>query len=279
VTPTPTVTPTSTPTPTPTQPAATGFPDASNTGVPAGTVLTAYTGPTTITQPGTVIDGKTLGCIEVEATGVVIRNSRLECANPGTYVVSVDDRTSTSTVVTIEDSEIDCKNGPGTALGEADMTVRRSNIHGCENGFDANQNITVEDSYIHDLWNSGESHTDGIQLAGHWNGSGYVTGALNITIRHNTIFGVGYDGTLGTSAIISNRSGDVNVLVADNLLGGGAFTLYCTGGHGTNFKATGNHFTKRFGQHYGAYGPSDGCSDESLSGNVDHETGQPIALD
>ena len=33
-------------------------PDATNTGVPAGTTLTNYTGPTTITTNGTVIDGK-----------------------------------------------------------------------------------------------------------------------------------------------------------------------------------------------------------------------------
>ena len=43
------------------------------------------------------------------------------------------------------------------------------NVHGCENGLDINQNITVEDSYIHDLYNPGSAHTDGAQLAsGHY---------------------------------------------------------------------------------------------------------------
>ena len=43
------------------------------------------------------------------------------------------------------------------------------NIHGCENGLDIDQNITVEDSYIHDLYNGAEAHTDGIQFAsGHF---------------------------------------------------------------------------------------------------------------
>ena len=48
---------------------------------PAGTTLTAYTGPSTVTTPNTVIDGKTIGCITVSATGVVIRNSRIACSN------------------------------------------------------------------------------------------------------------------------------------------------------------------------------------------------------
>ncbi len=43
--PTETATPTPTPTPSPTTPPAGGFPDAANTGVPAGTTLTPYNGP------------------------------------------------------------------------------------------------------------------------------------------------------------------------------------------------------------------------------------------
>ncbi|RVG79790.1 right-handed parallel beta-helix repeat-containing protein, partial [Sinorhizobium meliloti] len=36
---------------------ASTFPNATDTGVPAGTTLTEYTGPMTITENGTVIDG------------------------------------------------------------------------------------------------------------------------------------------------------------------------------------------------------------------------------
>ena len=69
----------------------------------------------------------------------------------------------------LEDTEIDCRNTNGTAVGEANVTARRLNIHGCENGFDMNQNVTVEDSYIHDLYNGGSAHMDGIQMAtGHF---------------------------------------------------------------------------------------------------------------
>ena len=234
-----------------------------------------------ISTANTVITGKTLGCIQVSAPGVVIRNSRISCSGGG-IAVTVDDRVSTSTVLTIEDSEITC-NGPGTGLSEADFTLRRVNIHDCENGLDVNQNVTIEDSYIHDLYNGGGSHADGIQFASRWNGSTYVKGVDNVTIRHTTIFSIGPDGSFGTSAIISNTSGDQNVSIDSNLLAGGAYTLYCEGGtlgpaQGTNYRVTNNHFTTRFKSTVGFYGPTTGCGDETASGNAYHETGLPVPL-
>jgi hypothetical protein len=254
------------------------FPNESNTGVPPGTTLTPYTGSSTITEANTVIEGKTMGCIRVTAPGVVIRKSKISCS--GSAVSSFDGDYSGAPLL-LEDVEIDCKDGLGTAVGEALFTVRRADIHGCENGFDMNQSIIVEDSYIHGLYNGGDAHMDGIQLAsGHWNGSGYSPGARNITIRHNTIYGVDPSGALGTSAIITNPSGDRNVLIEGNLLGGGAYTLYCNRpGSGTDLRVVGNHFTKRFSSRYGAFGPSDDCGDETQSGNVDHESGAPVRLD
>ena len=56
-------------------PALFGMPDATTTGVPAGTTLTAYTGPMTITTPGTVIEGKIInGTLRVTAANVTIKN-------------------------------------------------------------------------------------------------------------------------------------------------------------------------------------------------------------
>ena len=148
-----------------------GFPAADNTGVPAGTASTAYSGPSTIRTPNTVIDGKTLGCIEVSAPGVVIRNSRISCPD-GFYAVYVDDQVSAESLLTIEDSEISCGAAGTTAVADADVTLRRVNIHDCENALSVDQNVTVEDSYIHDLATDEEAHPDGIQFSsGHWNGS------------------------------------------------------------------------------------------------------------
>jgi hypothetical protein len=277
-TPTPTPTPPPAPSPTP-APSPSGFPDASNTGVPAGTSLSAYTGPSTVSAANTVIDGKTIGCLRVTAPGVVIRRSKITCS--GGYAVLSADGDYSGAPLLIEDSELDCTNTGGTALGEANITVRRANIHGCENGGDINQNITIEDSYIHDLYTSASAHTDGLQFAaGHTENGQGVAGSLNVTIRHNTIYGIGADGSFGTSAIISNRGADKNVIIDNNLLAGGAYTLYCEqGATGNNYRVTNNAFSQKFSQKVGAYGPATDCSDETQSGNHYYETGQPLSLD
>ena len=99
--------------------------------------------------------------------------------------------------------------------------------------------MTIDDSYIHNLFNSAQSHTDGIQFAGgHYQivDGKYVrdshgnpvelSNAANITIRHNTIYSYNTsDHQDGTSAIISNHGSDVNVLIDSNLMAGGAYTL------------------------------------------------------
>ena len=265
-----------TPPPVPSQ-----FPSASNTGVLAGTVLSAYTGPSTISTANTVIDGKTMGCIDVTAPGVVIRNSKVSCPSSRSgYAVFSRDGGFSGTPLLIEDSEIDCANTNGTALGEALFTAIRVNIHGCENGGDLNQNITIQDSYVHDLYNSAAAHTDGFQMGGgHYVNGQVVAGALNVTFDHNTIFGIGADGSFGTSAIISNRGGDTNILIQNNLLAGGAFTLYCEqGAKGNNYRVISNAFTRAFSQKVGFYGASTDCSDETQSGNIIQETKQPLSL-
>jgi len=269
----------------PVTPPPTSYPDASNTGVPAGTVLTAYTGPSNITTANTVISGKTIGCIQSSAPGVIIRNSKISCG--GNYAAYVDDRTSTQALLTIEDSEIDCKNTPASAgVGEADVIVRRTEITKCENGFDLNQNAVVEDNYVHNLYNGSGSHADGLQFGtGHWNGSSYVCDSRcvnNLTIRHNTIFGMGdNDTSFGTSAIIDHSFGaNADILIDNNLLAGGAATLYCSIGFtGTNYRVTNNKFSTRFKSTVGFYFPSTECSDQTQSGNVIYETGQPLTLD
>jgi hypothetical protein len=257
-----------------------GFPRADTTGVPAGTTLTAYTGPSTISTPDSVITGKRMGCVRVAAAGVVIRRSKISCSSRSPAVESRDGD-YLGTPLLLEDSEIDCGDTSGTAIGDANVTARRLNIHRCENGFDINQNITVEDSYIHDLYNSEEAHADGIQLSfGHWNGSGFVCCALNVTIRHNTIFGMGDDASFATSAIISNGGGDKNILIENNLLAGGAYTLYCEqNAKGSDYRVLDNRFSTRFSAKVGYYGPATECSDETQSGNAYHETGKPLRLE
>ena len=54
-----------------------GWPNASNTGVPAGITLATYSGPMRITVPNTVIDAKIInGTLTIATTGVQIKRSR-----------------------------------------------------------------------------------------------------------------------------------------------------------------------------------------------------------
>jgi hypothetical protein len=261
------------------------YPDATCTGVPSGTTLAVVNGDMTISASNTVVDSKDIrGCVHINdgVTGVIIRKSEIACGN--SIVVQINDKATTGSRLLLEDVEISCNNTSGTGVSEANFTLRRANIYGCENGLDINQEVVVEDSYIHELASIGtDPHEDGIQLAGHFlpGNPTPVQGALNVTIRHNTIFAYNRDTQrFGTSAIITNPVGDVNILIEDNLMAGGAATLYCpTDSTGNNFRVLRNHFSTQFKSTVGFYFPSTGCSDEILSGNVYHETGQPINLD
>src|SRR5262249_23924649 len=150
------------------------WPDATNTGVPPGTTLTIIHRNMNIPSPDTLIDAEDIpGCVFVNAPGVVIKRSKINCPN---FVVVTNNAASiyhggyTGTGLLMEDSEVSCldSNGiptSGTAIGDNNFTVRRLNIHSCENGFDVDLNADIEDSYIHDLFQSAVAHTDGMQSA------------------------------------------------------------------------------------------------------------------
>jgi hypothetical protein len=246
------------------------YPSANCTGVPAGTALRVHNGDLEIGTANTVIDALDIhGCVFVNAPGVVIRRTRVTC--PGGGIASFADAYGGAGVI-VEDVEISCGNVPGSSgMGDYNFTVRRANIHSCENGFDVDGRVTIEHSYIHDLLAydaATDPHTDGAQI---------TPVGRDIKIVHNTI----YAGD-GTSAIITPRVSDgvvTNVLIADNLMAGGAYTLYCpVGGRGNNYRVVNNHFSTRFYPSVGAYGAWTECGDETqVSGNVIHETGRLVA--
>jgi hypothetical protein len=264
-TPTPT-TPTTAPTSTPTGCAGSAndaagadpfggcWPGPGNTGVPAGTALTVVTGNQTYSVANTVVSGKDIrGCVNVTAPGVTIKNSRVTC----TSSYAVDYYVSSGARLTLQDVTITCGNQPGTGVGEVRVTVIRADISGCENGLDADSDITVQDSYIHDLYQSSVAHTDGIQSA---------IGS-NLILDHNVWFA-----NDGTSAMIinNNPSGphSSNTTISRNLVAGGAFTVYCPRVSTTNYKVVNNVFSRKFYPKVGLYGPSSDCADEQVSGNT-----------
>jgi hypothetical protein len=257
------------------------WPDATNTGVPSGTTLTTVSGDLTVTTNNSTVNAKNVsGCIVVNATGVTVQNTKAQCI---TTAFSTAARNPANPRLTIQDSEVDCGNTGGTTgISDRNVTVVRVNIHRCENGFDADSDFTIQDSFIHDLYNSatGDPHTDGLQSA---------VGS-NMVIDHNTFYGHDTGCTYpnngscnGTSAInINNTAGgptSTNTTISNNLLAGGAFTLYCPIAATSNFHITDNHFSTVYSSTIGEFGPSSDCtSNEIKSGNVYHESGLPITL-
>jgi hypothetical protein len=286
--PVPSATPTASPTPTGSTPTTTTPPPAttatptttptttttttqrSNTlpaGVPAGTNLTTQNGDMTINSAGTIIENKLInGCVFVNAANVIIRNSKILCSGPGAI-------NNNSTGLLVVDSEISCNGTLGSAaLGWRNFTARRINAYACENIIWAENNVVIEDSYIHDPIDYDpvtDPHTDTVQIP---------RGATDITIRNNTIYGnyVNQD-SFGNSAITVG-GGTSNILITENLLAGGGYTVYCNQpGPGNNFRITNNRFSRIFVSSVGGFGPWEECQDETqVTGNVYHETGQAL---
>lgn len=146
-----------TPTPTPTTPPATGWPTAANTGVPAGVVLSAYTGSCTISVAGTVIDGKTVNCtLSIRANNVVIRNSRIN----GGIENGSEGQPQWSFTVT----DTDVITGVNqTGIGESYYTALRVDISGGNRGANCFTNCTIQDSYIHGNRVTGDTHASGFR--------------------------------------------------------------------------------------------------------------------
>ncbi len=226
-----------------------GSPGASTTGVPLGTALSPYTGPTTITTRGTVIDAKKItSCLVIKADDVTIKNSLI--ASTCFFNVLSDDG---STGIKLTDVEIDGRNNTtsDSAVNGGGYTCLRCNIHGTVDGFKAGTDVTIKDSWIHDLAMTADSHNDGVQSLG----------TTRLTITGNTI--VLADGATSAVILSTGSASDMrNISITDNLLGGGAFTVY--GGYqaGTDAKAkvsniaiTDNRFSTKIHPKSGAYGP------------------------
>jgi hypothetical protein len=277
--PSPTSTPTATPTATPTSvppttvppttvpptttlpaqqnnclpvPSACGFPDDTNTGPAAGTLM--ETTSVVLTRSGTYDHVQFNGCVEVRAANVVITNSVVN-GNGCFYAVR-----NFSTNLRIDHSEITCGDTSGTAVTADNYTVTFSDVHGCENGFNVNSNVVVSDSWIHGLFFGPGAHTDGAQFS---------QGGGPITFRHNTIRA----GTSSNSAIIMWDEGDPqnhDVLIQNNILAEGGFTLYCGRMNSTNVRIVQNRFVPGF------YDYANSCTPGhvlSWTGNVIDRTG------
>ncbi len=125
-----------------------GYPDASNTGVPAGHTLTTVNGDVMLSTPGQVYqDREVNGCVNVTATGVTIQFVKVHCSSVEA-ISHFDLGVRDSTPLKVLDSEVDCLGTVGvTGIGDTNVDAERDDISQCENGFDLDQWDTVRDNY------------------------------------------------------------------------------------------------------------------------------------
>jgi len=284
-TPKPSTTPTPAPTPTP-KPTATPapggstscalpkYPNASCTGIPAGTVLSSYTGPCQITTANTVIDAKTANCdLDIRAANVTIKRSKVN----GLVILDTDLAGSSGWSFTLADSEVDAGTQQRAAVSTGNMTVLRSNVHGgvtavqCE---EKSVGCLVQDSYLHGQY---------IKPNSNWHLGGFLSdGGGPITLKHNfvtcdqqAVYGDD-GGCTGDINLIPNFGTAHNVTIDSNLLGANPHSAFCTYGgersdgaypHGNHIVYTNNVFQRGSNHNCAAYGPVNAFN-SSGTGNV-----------
>src|SRR5579859_1147144 len=247
-------------------PSACGYPDATNSGVPAGTALKTVPGQVSsgpgwhydsrgwveVTGTGTVLSGLYIPYnLDIEASGVTIKDSEVVTGGPfgislrHTAGVTVEHSTVSGTNLTTGrvNSAIADVYGDSTA-----MTFKDDNIADFRIGIQAGTGL-VEGNYIHDPGYQPGDHTNGITATG---------SAQPMTITGNTVLN-----TLGqTDAITLDASATgqavANKTVTGNLLAGGSYSIYGGAGNNattSNIIITGNRFSQQYFPQAGQYGP------------------------
>jgi len=298
--PTPTVvaSPSPTPTPSPTTTVATGcarlpsscgFPDATNTGVPAGTVLKRvpqdvtkgvgweWDGKRIQVSNNAVLDGLQIGAdlSILDATNVLVKNC-LIIAGTDTFGIALRH----STNVTIQDTSVTSSKGSDRSLtlitdvyrDSVNTKILRVNLTGSSGSVSMDAGL-LQDSYLHDLGYRAGDHTNGFT-------SNSTSGQL--TIRHNTVL----NSFTQTDAIslFQDFGPQNNRLIENNLVAGGAYAIYggSDGSSGSsNVIIRNNVFSRIYFANCGQYGPiahfNAGSNGNVWSGNVWDVTGLPVA--
>ena len=209
-----------------------GFPNAGNTGVPAGVTLKAYGGPCTITADNTVIDSKSVNCgLMIQAKNVVIRNSSLKTVWLDQDIMHAQGKSGWS--VSITDSEVDggTTDGPGVCCGN--YNVLRVEMKGGHNGAQCENGASycnLTDSWIHAQYEpaGGLRH-----LGGFLNDGGTPSTLIHNSITCDAPAQNDEGGCTGDINLIPNFGVMANITVTNNFLGANANSAYCTYGGGT----------------------------------------------
>ena len=275
------------------KPSTCSYPDATNTGVPAGTTLKsvpsqvtsgpgwsydATTKAVVVSVNGTVLSGLNIPSnLTINASNVTVKN--VQVVTGGGFGISLTHTTG----VTIENSTISGLNATTGRVNAAisdvygdstGMVIKDNNISYFRTAVQISAGL-VDGNYIHNPGYVAGDHTNGVAI------DGGATG--NLTIQNNTIFN-----SLGQTDAITLGVSTVGALVANktvqnNFLAGGGYSLY--GGSGrdnltSNIVVKGNRFGQLYFPKGGQFGPvayyEHTGTGNTWSGNTWDTTGQAI---
>jgi hypothetical protein len=268
-----------------------GFPDSTNTGVPAGMKLRKVPGQVSsgpgwyynrlgfvvVDKPGAVLSGLYIPWIvNVTASHVTIKDVKVVATGQNAVGIGIENADD----VTIEDSTISGINthsgrlmdGIKDVYGDATGSrVLNNNISEACTGVQVYQGL-IQGNYIHHLGRAFTDHVNGLTTNGDIH---------RLLIRHNTIFN--HYGQTDAIGLFQDFGVVANVTIDDNLLAGGAYTIY--GGEGSkgqpsNIVIKHNRISTRFFRLGGQWGPvayfNPHARGDAWSGNVWDNTGRPI---
>jgi hypothetical protein len=134
------------------------WPGPGNTGVPAGTVLSNYTGPCTITVANTVIDSKTVTCssLLIKTTGVVLKNSVFNG-------VDVNDDFSGASFMIMDSTVINGARDQCQCVGTRNFVAQRVEVRGGNRSMYCASNCMISNSWLHAQQLQGSQHGSGLR--------------------------------------------------------------------------------------------------------------------
>jgi hypothetical protein len=237
------------------------WPDASNTG--HRTALTPYEGPSTITTPGTLIEGKSIsgGSLTIAASNVTIRDCSI--SNFGLWGIVQDGEIENTVIEYCTIDAAGALNTSGLGVGGgASSVIQYCDISGVTLAIQLFGTCHVHHNYIHDLSSVSsdpdDRHFDGVTVFG---------GGAGTVIENNTIIMPNPDG--GTAAVfIATRFGAIDdVEVSHNKFEGlPSYAAYIenTGAGVTNISVLDNEVQRGSSGWFGVVGTT-----ITASGNFD----------
>jgi hypothetical protein len=219
-----------------TRPGTEGKPDASNTGVPAGTALKKFEGDLIVDAEWVSGHSDKIDAMDISG-GIYVRtnNIRITRCRIRQDIYFYDQGIEYGQAL-IEDCEIGpesgaCGHDAGVTSGH-DITVRRCNIHNCIDGiYMGGPNWTIERNYIHHSYFVPGDHADAVQSE-EIKGPGYLriignnadcmTAATGSSGPfHDALMGNGLDPATGSPA----GTPSLELTIEGNWLSGGGYTL------------------------------------------------------